>query len=834
MKKYTILFSLTLIVGIFLTLFYSCEEDEVIEEENNIPTCSITFPLQNAEMMKGEIITITAQADDIDGDLIEIIFYIDDVKVGTSNSEPYTYEWNTSNASVGNHSIKAEAIDEKNAKAESSISVSIIDSQLKADFVANKLIIILGDTLNFTDQTIGIPSSWTWNFGDDENSIEQNPKYVYLSAGIYNVSLEVSNDFNSDTETKTDYIKVQTTPTISTTTISTLIARTAIVGGNILDDGYSDVSERGVYYGTDTIPENNGVKFQIGSGVGLFSDTIRDLSINTKYYVRAYATNSIGTVYGNRQSFTTNDGVPTFTTMDITNVTAESATSGGIITDDGGYTITWRGVCWNTTPISTFDDADTQASQNGEGTGSYTVNMTTLKPNTTYYVRAFAANNEAGLFLGDEKSFTTKDGIPEVITLDISDITIESAISGGNVTKDGGFPIIARGICWNDYNTFPNILENHTTDGSGTGDYASNITGLNANTTYYVRAYAKNSNSSGSSGYTVYGEVKSFTTDDGLPNGLTTTEISNITATTATSGGNIADDGGFAITFRGVCWSTTNNPTISDSHTTDGSGAGSFTSSITGLSEWTTYYIRSYATNETGTTYGQQLTFTANNPITDYDDNSYQTIKIGNQIWMAENLKTTHYANGTEITLVENNTAWEALSYTDEAYCYYDNSVSNKDVYGSLYTWSAAMDGASSSAANPSGVQGACPDGWHLPSDNEWKVLEMELGMSASEADAFGYRGTDEGDKLKAAYGWDNDGNGTNSSGFNALPSGQRDHYNGAFGIIGTYTEFWSSTTGGASSVAYTRTLSSSHSTVIKNNVNMYKDRGLPVRCIKD
>ena len=193
MKKYTILFSLTLIVSIFLTLFYGCEEDEVSEEENSLPTCSITFPLENAEIMKGEIINITVQADDIDGDLIETIFYIDDVKVGTSNSEPYTYEWNTSNASVGNHSIKAEAIDEKNAEAESSISVSIIDSQLKADFVANKLIITLGDTLNFTDQTIGIPSSWTWDFGNGSTSIEQNPKYVYQSAGVFEVSLEVSN-----------------------------------------------------------------------------------------------------------------------------------------------------------------------------------------------------------------------------------------------------------------------------------------------------------------------------------------------------------------------------------------------------------------------------------------------------------------------------------------------------------------------------------------------------------------------------------------------------------------------------------------------------------------
>ena len=131
--------------------------------------------------------------------------------------------------------------------------------------------------------------------------------------------------------------------------------------------------------------------------------------------------------------------------------------------------------------------------------------------------------------------------------------------------------------------------------------------------------------------------------------------------------------------------------------------------------------------------------------VTDIDGNTYRTVRIGDQIWMQENLRVTHYADGTAVPFVENSTNWDALEWDDKAYCWYDNSVANKDIYGGLYTWAAAMNGELSSEANPSGMQGVCPNGWHLPSDSEWKQLEMYLGMSQSEADSENYRGINEG-----------------------------------------------------------------------------------------
>ena len=223
--------------------------------------------------------------------------------------------------------------------------------------------------------------------------------------------------------------------------------------------------------------------------------------------------------------------------------------------------------------------------------------------------------------------------------------------------------------------------------------------------------------------------------------------------------------------------------------------------------------------------------------VTDYDGNSYRTIRIGQQWWMAENLKTTHFSDGSEIPLVESSANWSNLHYSEKAYCYYDNSQTNAISFGALYSWAAAMNGAVTSEMNPSGVQGICPCEWHLPSDAEWIELEMFLGMSFSEADAFGWRGTDEGDKMKTTSGWVQDGNGTNASGFSALPAGQR--VLGPFIGLGEISLFWSSTEYvNITYLAFNRTLSYQHSGVGWFRSSHYygypKNFGFSVRCIKN
>ncbi len=203
--------------------------------------------------------------------------------------------------------------------------------------------------------------------------------------------------------------------------------------------------------------------------------------------------------------------------------------------------------------------------------------------------------------------------------------------------------------------------------------------------------------------------------------------------------------------------------------------------------------------------------------VTDIDGNIYRTVKIGNQWWMAENLKVTHYRNGDPISNVTNSTAW--YNYSTGAYCAYDNDENNADIYGYLYNWNAVADTCK-----------IAPEGWHVPSDEEWKELEMVLGMSQSEANSTAWRGN-IGYKLKATSGWEIPGNGTNLSGFSALPGGYRFSISAYFGQLGRSATFWTSTEQDNKNVWH-RYLQR------YDQVNRYYNKkiemGMSVRCVKD
>ncbi len=399
-------------------------------------------------------------------------------------------------------------------------------------------------------------------------------------------------------------------PTVSTGEVTNITTTYALSGGNVLSDGGLAVTARGLCWSNKPGPSLKDTYSTDGSGTGSFITNIINLSPGTKYYVRAYATNSLGTAYGNEVSFTTETvhTVPTVTTTAATAVTSSSAVSGGNVTNTGGDAVTARGVCWSTSQNPTITNSHTI---DGSGSGAYSSNITGLTASTTYYVRAYATNI-SGTAYGNQISFTTSAAVtlPSLTTAGISSISSNSAVSGGTISSDGGASVTARGVCWS-INQNPTISNAHTTDGTGTGTFTSNITGLNASTTYYVRAYATNSAG------TAYGDQKSFTTSPSatVPS-VTTANVTNITSTTAISGGNVTSTGGAAVTLRGVCWSTSQNPTIFNAHTSDGSGTGSFVSSLEGLLPSTTYYIRAYATNSQGTAYGNQLSFTTSPTIT--------------------------------------------------------------------------------------------------------------------------------------------------------------------------------------------------------------------------
>lgn len=441
-------------------------------------------------------------------------------------------------------------------------------------------------------------------------------------------------------------------------------------------------------------------------------------------------------------------------TLTLSNISANTATSGGNITNDGGSSVTQRGVCWGTSQNPTTANSTTS---DGNGIGNYSSNLTGLTASTTYYVRAYAINS-AGTAYGNQVSFNTSSSggnQPTVVTNTITNITGTSANVASDVTSDGGETILARGACWS---TSPNPTTSNSTtsDGGTVGAFSSAITGLQLNTTYYVRAYATNIYG------TAYGAQLSFITLN-LPV-LSTTSVSGITHLSAVGGGNVSSDGGSPVTQRGVCWSTTSGPTVLDSVAVNGTGLGSFASAIQYLSANSTYYVRSYATSSVGTAYGNEVVFitlpafTAGSGVSDIEGYTYASIVLSNgQEWMAENLRVAAYANGDPIPNVTADLAWEALS--TGAYCWYDNQSTYETISGKLYNWYAVSDS-----------RDVCPIGWHVPTDAEWYSFESYLDPTINDPNATGSRGFYGAAKMKSAINWD----GTNESGFSAVPGGHR------------------------------------------------------------
>ena len=529
------------------------------------------------------------------------------------------------------------------------------------------------------------------NHTEDGTGIgEFDSEITSLSANVkYYVRAYATSDYGTSYGNEVEFTTTMGMPTVSTKSVTGITASSASCGGEVTNSGGGTISARGVCWSTSQSPTISDSHTTDGTGTGEFTSSITGLNNNVTYYVRAYATNENGTAYGEENSFTTQEGLAVVTTTDITNITATSASSGGEITDDGGYSITARGVCWSTSQNPTISDAHTF---DGTGIGSYTSSLTSLTYNTTYYVRAYATNTK-GTSYGEEKAFTTNKLTPTVTTAEDTSITSNSAVSGGNVTSDGGAAVTARGICWSTSQN-PTISGIHTTDGNGTGEFISNLTGLEENTTYYVRAYATNSEG------TNYGSQKTFTTSQNvvLPT-VTTNEVSNVSTTSASCGGNITSAGYGTVSARGVCWSSSQNPTVNNSHTSDGTGTGVFTSSITGLTENTTYYVRAYATNEAGTNYGAQKAFTTphatmlptvtTNNVTEITQTTaisggnvtsagYGTVSDKGVCWSTSQNPTisdTHTSDGTgtgeftsSITGLTNNTTYYVRAYaTNEA-----------------------------------------------------------------------------------------------------------------------------------------------------------------------
>lgn len=520
-----------------------------------------------------------------------------------------------------------------------------------------------------------------------------------------------------------------------------------------------------------------------------FTDSSIDLASNV-YTYRVYAFNEKA-----KSSFTESTiGKPEITTAEAIEITQNSFWGGGNVLAENGQTVIKRGLCWSTNPNP---DLSGPYAENGYGIGSFTVGITGLYPSTQYYLRAFATNI-AGTSYGNQIQCTTSGGqLPSVATTAVVNITADSATCGGKILNSGSTSVTARGVCWST-NPNPNISSNHTINGSGTGSFVSHLTGLAFSTTYYVRAYATNADG------TAYGNQLVFTTNSNTPPDVITNEITNYGSNFAISGGNVTSQGSSAVIARGVCWSSNQNPTLLNNHSSNGSGTGVFVSEIYGLSPGTTYYVRSYATNSLGTSYGNQVQFVTLTESVVYNP-------ITGKIWMDRNLGASRVAQSSNDALAYGNLyQWGRDSDGHEQRTSgITYQLSNSDTPGHSnfitpfqlpYDWRDPMNNNLWQGAD--GINNPCPSGFRLPTDEEWEA-ERQSWSSNNSAGAFN-------SVLKLPVG------------------GQRSSTNGMIFNEGSRGIYWSTTVSGTQ--ARSLRINNDNALTYSN----YRSDGYSVRCIRN
>ena len=423
-------------------------------------------------------------------------------------------------------------------------------------------------------------------------NLEANATYYVRSYAINGQGISYGDEMSFEAQTEV------TAPVVFTGMVSDITVSSATGHGTVVSDGGATVTRRGLCWSMEHEPTTGDIYADCGNGVGEFSGLMPHLEDLTTYYVRAYAENSLGIVYGEEVSFTVGEHEhpipPMVTTSEVTDISTTTAVGGGNVIDIGGAEVTERGICWSTSPDPTIEGNHTS---NGTGTGAYTCMMTDLTPGTLYYIIAYAIN-DYGLGYGEQREFVTEAMLPTFILDDVS-----GAIISYSVTDDGGAPVEEHGVCYSTSHN-PTISDSHVSGGSGTGSFTVELTDLQPGTTYYWRLYATNSAG------TAFGQEYSYTTEQEVtvPT-VTTSQVTDITQTTAIGGGNVTDDGGAEVTERGLCWSTDHNPTMDGNHATNGSGTGEYSVDMTELTVNTTYYVRAYAINSVGVSYGEEVDF---------------------------------------------------------------------------------------------------------------------------------------------------------------------------------------------------------------------------------
>lgn len=444
------------------------------------------------------------------------------------------------------------------------------------------------------------------------SQLQAGTKYYVRAYAVNAEGTSYSNQMTFETQ---DQPQV---PDVETGTASEIQATQATISGNLLKVGNDEgVTQYGHVWHTSANPTTAHDKTTLGktTSTGPFSSTLTGLSPNVTYHVRAYATNSLGTAYGEDITFTTTVGKVTLQTNDITEITHNAATGSGTISQLEGNIIVERGLCWATAANPTLSALSIASTETGN---TFKARMAGLSTETTYHVRAYVKTKAGDVYFGNDMSFQTTHEIvlPTLGTIQVSEVGVGKATFSSQLTSNGRGKISDAGFCYS-LNANPTTADTKISCGVVTGTFGKTVTGLKENTTYHVRAYAINE-----AGIAYSSDVQ-FTTLEVTEPTLSAVTVSNISNTSATLDAKVSSTGNGTLTDAGFVYSTNHYPTTSDNKLTCGK-TSSLSSKATGLTPETIYYVRAYATNEKGTSYSIEKEFkTAKTEV-----NPYTTITV--------------------------------------------------------------------------------------------------------------------------------------------------------------------------------------------------------------
>lgn len=711
-----------------------------------------------------------------------------------------------------------------------------------------------------------------------------------------------------------------TIPVLTTNVVSEISTASAISGGVIKNDGGSPIISKGICWSTINEPTIGNNKTVENGESSSFTSNVNELSPKTHYYVRAYATNSVGTGYGESVTFTTLGDIPNSSVTISTNIAVDSARINGTVnpnslstnvtfewgtsTDYGNsislenpitgstsvnvsvkltnltpgttyhyrlksenilgttyssdmtfttlgsaptvsiqdnsnlqlYSVTLHGLVnpnylsttvnfeWGTSVNYENNVAAQQSPASGNSDIAISVDLSDLDPGTTYHYR-ITATNELGTTNSSDMTFTTLGSAPSVSIQDETNLQLYSVTLNGLVNPNlfSASTIFEWGITTNYGNTTPTYQ--NPVNGSSDINVNADLSGLAPGTTYHYRISSTNILG------TTVSEDMTFKTLGDVPTTIIQ-DAMNLQYTTTTLEGSVNPN--YLISNVSFEWGTTSNygNTIValQSPIPAGTSPVAVSSEISGLIQGTTYHYRISATNEVGTSYSEDLTFTTLEPIYDIEGNEYDIRTIGAQIWMTDNLKSTKYQNGDIILTTSPATLDVSGEATPKYQWAYNGDEGNVDIYGRLYTGYAAFDNRK-----------ICPVGWHLPSDADWTILTNYL---TDKGYGFEGSGDDIAKSIASKSLWNSDatagnvGNdilSNNDSGFSALPAGIRMNelnVDGEFSTLGYSCLFWSSTEL-TSTIAWQRILTYSENTV-NRAYSGGKQSAISIRCVKD